>query len=319
MKQVVVLRQKIHGMDAGEYAQAISERLAAADTSESYEVAHAETPAAERDLLADATAATGLELPDGTLNDATELSLFGCVYAGTDHLDLDSYERNGIAVTNASGVHAPNLSEHVVGGLIAMAREFPRALSQQEAGVWRSYKTRELYGSTVTVVGLGTLGEAIVDRLEAFGVETVGVRYSPEKGGPTDEVCGFEEIHEAVAGAEYVVLVCPLTDETEGLIDEDVLQTMRADAILCNVARGPVVDTDALLDALRWNEIGAAFLDVTDPEPLPPEHPLWASEDVMITPHNAGHTPEYYERCAEILVENLQALETDEDLRNRVV
>jgi len=94
---------------------------------------------------------------------------------------------------------------------------------------------------------------------------------------------------------------------------------MRADAIVVNVARGPVVDTDALLAALRWNEIGGAVLDVTDPEPLPPEHPLWAMDDALITPHNAGHTPAYYERCAEILVENLRALEEGEQLHNRVV
>jgi len=180
MNRIVVLRQKIHGMDAGEYAEAIRVQLDATETSEEYEVALAETPAAERDLLDGATAATGLELPEGTVTAASDLSLFACVFAGTDHLDLDAYERNGVAVTNASGVHGPNLSEHVVGGLIAMARDFPRALDQGAEGVWRSYKTRELHGSTATVVGLGTLGEAIVDRLDAFGMDTVGVRYSPE-------------------------------------------------------------------------------------------------------------------------------------------
>jgi len=317
-KQVAVLRQKVHGMDASRYVETIRDHLADA-TLDDYEVHLAETPAQERVLLESATAATGTALPDDTVSAAQNLSLFACVYAGTDHLDLDAYEDHGIAVTNASGVHGPNLSEHVVGGLITMAREFPRALDQQADGVWRSYRTRELHGSTVAVVGLGALGEAIVDRLEPFGVDTVGVRYSPEKGGPTDEVYGFDEIHEATAGAEYVVLVCPLTDATEGLVDEDVLATMPANTIIVNVARGPVIDTDALLSALRKNKIGAAMLDVTDPEPLPPEHPLWDMDDVLITPHNAGHTEAYYGRCAEILVGNLQALEAGGDLRNRVV
>ena len=317
-KQVAVLRQKVHGMDASRYVETIRDHLADA-TLDDYEVHLAETPAQERALLESATAATGTALPDDTVSAAQNLSLFACVYAGTDHLDLDAYEDHGIAVTNASGVHGPNLSEHVVGGLITMAREFPRALDQQADGVWRSYRTRELHGSTVAVVGLGALGGAIVDRLEPFGVDTVGVRYSPEKGGPTDEVYGFDEIHEATAGAEYVVLVCPLTDATERLVNEDVLATMPANTIIVNVARGPVIDTDALLSALRKNKIGAAMLDVTDPEPLPPEHPLWDMDDVLITPHNAGHTEAYYGRCAEILVGNLQALEAGGDLRNRVV
>jgi phosphoglycerate dehydrogenase-like enzyme len=317
-KQVAVLRQKVHGMDASRYVEMIRDHLADA-TLDDYEVHLAETPAQERALLESAIAATGAALPDDTVSAAQNLSLFACIYAGTDHLDLDAYEDHGIAVTNASGVHGPNLSEHVVGGLITMAREFPRALDQQADGVWRSYRTRELHGSTVAVVGLGALGEAIVDRLEPFGVDTVGVRYSPEKGGPTDEVYGFDEIHEAVAGAEYVVLVCPLTDATEGLVDEAVLATMPANTIIVNVARGPVIDTDALLSALRKNKIGAAMLDVTDPEPLPPEHPLWDMDDVLITPHNAGHTEAYYGRCAESLVGNLQALEAGGDLRNRVV
>jgi phosphoglycerate dehydrogenase-like enzyme len=171
------------------------------------------------------------------------------------------------------------------------------------------------------VVGLGAIGNAVVDRLSGFDVETVGVRYSPEKGGPTDEVYGFEKIHEAVAGTRYIALACPLTDKTRELVDGSLLRTMPPDAILVNVARGPVIDTDALVDALRRNHIGAAALDVTDPEPLPADHPLWGFENVLVTPHNAGHTPEYYERLADIVAENVeQAADSGEwdGLRNQV-
>jgi len=134
-----------------------------------------------------------------------------------------------------------------------------------------------MYGSTVAVVGLGAIGSAIVDRLEPFDVDTVGVRYSPEKGGPTDEVYGFDAFHDAIADAEYVVLACPLTETTRGLVDAEALRTMRADAILINIARGPIVDTDALVSELRNNRIRGAALDVTDPEPLPEDHPLWGA------------------------------------------
>jgi len=199
--------------------------------------------------------------------------------------------------------------------MITHARQWARAHRQQERREWRSYETTEMYGSTVAVVGLGAIGSAIVDRLEPFDVDTVGVRYSPEKGGPTDEVYGFDAFHDAIADAEYVVLACPLTETTRGLVDAEALRTMRADAILINIARGPIVDTDALVSELRNNRIRGAALDVTDPEPLPEDHPLWGLGNVTITPHNAGHTPHYYERVADILAENVGRLDDGDDLK----
>ncbi|MFC6725528.1 NAD(P)-dependent oxidoreductase, partial [Halobium palmae] len=141
-------------------------------------------------------------------------------------------------------------------------------------------------------------------------------------GGPTDEVYGFDEIHGALADADYAVLACPLTDATEGLIDDAVFETMPQHAVLVNVARGKVVDTDALLSALRGNSIRGAALDVTDPEPLPEDHELWGLDNVLITPHNAGHTPKYFERMADILERNLEIADERggfEGLENQVV
>lgn len=311
---VVVLRQKIHGMDASDYAEILREQLP------EQEVALATTPAEEREYLRDARVATGFSLSEEQLELAENLELFACVYAGTGHLDREAFEEHDVAVTNASGVHAPNISEYVVGSMIAFARQFSLAQAQQREREWRAYPTRELHGSTAAVVGLGSIGAAVVDRLDAFGMETVGVRYTPEKGGPTEEVYGFDEIHEAVRDAEYVVLACPLTDATRGLVDDDLFRTMPAEAVIVNVARGPVVETDALLSALRSNAVRGAALDVTDPEPLPEDHPLWGMSNVRITPHNAGHTPEYFDRCAEILADNLDRLETapDGELVNQV-
>lgn len=311
---VVVLRQKIHGMDVNDYVEEIRSRLPG------YEVELADTPQRERELLPSADVVTGLDLPSDGFDRAENLSLFACVYAGTGHLDIDEFVSHDVAVTNASGVHATNIAEYVLGGVIAFNQGFLRAVDRKERREWRSWQTRELTGSKAVVVGLGAIGSEIVERFQAFGVETVGVRYSPSKGGPTDEIYGFDEIHEAVAGAEYVVLACPLTDETEGLVDASVLGVMPPDALLVNIARGPVVETDALLDSLRWNQLRGAVLDVTDPEPLPAEHELWGFENVLITPHNAGHTPEYFARCAEILAENVERLADGEsEYVNQVV
>ncbi|WP_101294831.1 D-2-hydroxyacid dehydrogenase [Halegenticoccus soli] len=310
---IVVLRQKIHGMPAADYADAIRERLPGK------EVALARTPEEERDLLTRTPVATGYAVePD--LLDASDLDLFACVFAGTGHLPLDEFEARGVAVTNASGVHGPNIAEHVVGNILLFVRGFDRAWRQKERREWRSFQARELAGGTVAVVGLGAIGETIVDRLEPFGVETIGVRYSPEKGGPTDEVLGYGDLHDALARSDYVVIAAPLTETTEGLFDDEAFRTMKPDAVVVNVGRGPIVDTDALLDALRTNAIRGAALDVTDPEPLPEDHALWNLDNVFITPHNAGHTPEYWNRLADVLAENVRRLDAgEEDLENRVV
>ena len=309
---IAVLRQTIHGEGAPELAAAIRRRLP------DHEVALATTPEEERTLLETATVAVGLDVEEAALATAENLELFACVYAGTGHLPMETFEEHDVAVTNASGVHGPNIAEYAVGAMIGHARQFHRAYRQQSQREWRSFPSTEVFGSTVAVVGLGAIGTTVVDRLEPFDVETVGVRYSPEKGGPTDRVYGFDEFHEAVSDAEYVVLACPLTAATEGLVDADAFRTMRPDAVLVNVARGAVVDTDALVSALRSNEIRSAALDVTDPEPLPEDHPLWGLGNVTITPHNAGHTPKYFDRVAEILADNVTRLSTDTELRNRV-
>ena len=179
--------------------------------------------------------------------------------------------------------------------------------------MWRHYHAHELQGSTVTIVGLGAIGQAVCARLEPFGVETIGVRYSPENGGPTDEVIGFEadEFHGALARTDYLVLACPLTETTRGLIDRAVFRTLDPNAVLVNVARGPVVDTAALVKAIRTSWIRGAALDVTDPEPLPEDHPIWAFDTLQITPHNAGHTPNYYDRLADIVAENARRFAAD--------
>ncbi|WP_121821284.1 D-2-hydroxyacid dehydrogenase [Halostella salina] len=310
--EVLVLRKGTHGAPVEQYADAIRERLPGGS------VTLARTPDAERDLIADARYVTGMELDEALLDRATEMEVFACAYAGTGHLPMDALNERGVAVTNASGVHGPNIGEHVLGAILSFARRFHEGRRRQERREWRHYRAHELQGSTVGVVGLGAIGRAVVDRLEPFGVDTVGVRYSPEKGGPTDEVVSFDEVGEVVAETEYLVLACPLTDETEGLIGAEEFVTMPPEAVLVNVARGPVVDTDALVDALRSNWIRGAALDVTDPEPLPEDHPLWNLGNVQITPHNAGHTPEYYERLADIVAGNAERFAAGEELANRV-
>ncbi|MFC7223310.1 D-2-hydroxyacid dehydrogenase [Halalkalicoccus sp. GCM10025322] len=313
---VLVLRRGTHGMPVADLANEIRKRLP------DHDVRVATTPREERELIREAPVAVGMGIDEELLSQAEELELFACAYAGTGHLPMDALEEAGVAVTNAAGVHGPNIAEQVLGSILAFTRRFFEGRDRQRDREWRHYQTDEFLGSTVTVVGLGAIGESIVERLEGFGVETIGVRYTPEKGGPTDEVIGFEEepLHDALSRTDVLVLACPLTDTTRGLIGEEELVTLPEDALLINIARGPVVETEALVDAIRRNKLRGAALDVTDPEPLPEDHPLWGFDNVQITPHNAGHTPEYYTRLADIVAENVERLDAGEqELKNQVV
>ena len=314
---VVVLRRSTHGLSAESYAETLRERLP--DRT----VRQARTPAEERELVAHAPVVTGVSIDEELLGHAEDLRLFACAYAGYGHLPMDELDARGVTVTNAAGIHAPSIAEQVLGSILVFARRLHEGWRRKERAEWRHYQAYELTDSTVTVVGLGAIGQAVVKRLQGFEVETIGVRYTPEKGGPTDEVIGFDsdDFHDALARTDYLVIACPLTDTTRGLIDGEAFATLPPEAVLVNVARGPVVDTDALVAALQGQHLRGAALDVTDPEPLPQGHVLWKMENVLITPHNAGHTPRHWDRLADILVRNLERVaETGnyDDLENQV-
>ncbi|ADJ14154.1 D-2-hydroxyacid dehydrogenase [Halalkalicoccus jeotgali] len=311
---VVVLREGTEGLSTEPYAEELRERLP------EYEVRRARTPSEERDLIEGARVATGVRIDEELLSHATDLELFACAFAGTEHLPTEALRERGIALTNAGGIHAPGLAEGVLGNMLVFARRLHEGWRRKENREWRHFQSGELTGSTVTIVGLGSIGEALTQRLEGMEVETIGVRYSPEKGGPTDEVIGFDEaaLHDALARTDYLVIACPLTDTTRGLIGEDEFATLPPEAVLINTARGPIVETDALVGAIQTNSIRGAALDVTDPEPLPPDHVLWGFENVLITPHTGGHTPKHWDRLAEIVAGNVAALDSGGDLENLV-
>jgi phosphoglycerate dehydrogenase-like enzyme len=313
--EIVVLREGTEGLSMESYAEALRERLP--DRT----VVHARTPKEERELVADARVVTGITVDESLLARADRLELFACTFAGTDHVPMDALAERGVAVTNAGGIHAPGIAEQAVGNMLVFARRLHEGWRRKQRSEWRHFQSGELTGSTVTVIGLGSIGRAVTQRLQGFDVETIGVRYTPEKGGPTDEVVGFDEddIHDALSRSRYVVVACPLTEATRGLIGTSEFATMPTDAVLVNTARGPIVETDALVAALRSNKIRGAALDVTDPEPLPADNPLWDLENCLITPHTGGHTPLHWDRLADIVAENVERLEAGETLDNQVL
>jgi phosphoglycerate dehydrogenase-like enzyme len=310
---VVVLREGTEGLSMESYAERLRERLP------EKRVALARTPKQERELVPQARVVTGITVDEALLSESLEM--FACTFAGIDHLPKTALEAQGVRVTNAGGIHAPGIAEQAIGNMLVFARRLHEGWRRKQRSEWRHFQSTEFTGSTVTVIGLGSIGQAVVQRLDGMEVDTIGVRYTPEKGGPTDEVVGFDEdaIHDALSRSEYVVVACPLNDLTRGLIGADEFATMPPEAVLVNTARGGIVDTDALVSALRSNKIRGAALDVTDPEPLPSEHPLWDLENCLITPHTGGHTPKHWDRLADIVARNVERLETGGKLENLVL
>ncbi|MGC5011007.1 2-hydroxyacid dehydrogenase [Streptosporangium sp. DT93] len=238
----------------------------------------------------------------------TSLRLLQTVTAGVDAYRPHLPE--GVTLCNARGVHDAGTAEWVVGAMIAVLREFPGFARAQERGEWTYHHTPVLADSTVLIVGYGSIGEALERRLDGFEVDVVRVARSARPG-----VHGLDELPGLLPGADVVVLLVPFTPETTGMVDAGFLAAMRDGAVLVNAARGPVVDTGALVDALREGRILAA-LDVTDPEPLPPDHPLWTAPGVLITPHVAGSSPASVRRTLKLLRSQLLRYLADEPLKN---
>ncbi|WP_247002253.1 NAD(P)-dependent oxidoreductase [Halosolutus gelatinilyticus] len=312
---IVVLREGTEGLSMESYVETLRERLPDSD------VALARTPKEERELVPKAQVVTGITIEEDLLERADRLELFACTFAGTDHVPMDALDEHGVAVTNAGGIHAPGIAEQAIGNVLVFARRLHEGWRRKRNGEWRHFQSYEFTDSTVTIVGLGSIGREVVKRLQGFEVETIGIRYTPEKGGPTDEVLGFDEddIHEAFARSDYVVVACPLNDLTRGLVSEAELATLPPNAVVVNAARGGIVDTDALVSALQTEGIRGAALDVTDPEPLPNDHPLWDLENCLITPHTGGHTPKHWDRLADIVAHNVAALDEGGELENAVL
>ncbi len=246
--------------------------------------------------------------------------------AGTDQFPREELAMRGIRLASARGVNARAVAEHAMALMLALSRRLPEARDNQQRRVWRgmigdlSQREDELGGKRLLVVGLGDIGGRLAQLAKAFDMRVVGLRRHPAFGrGAADAVHATDELNSMLPDADFVVLACPLTAETENLIDAQALSRMKPTAHLVNVARGRVVEEAALIEALATHGIAGAGIDVTAEEPLAPSSPLWAMEQVLITPHTAGETRRYEDNVIEILRDNLGRLWRGEaQLRNQV-
>jgi phosphoglycerate dehydrogenase-like enzyme len=202
--------------------------------------------------------------------------------AGVDW--LLPYIPPGVTVCDASGTRDIPVAEWVLAAILASTKTLPELRDRQREHIWEWRQSRELAGSTVMILGYGAIGAAVEARLAPFDVEVIRVARHARAG-----VHSVQELRSLLALSDIVVVLLPLTSATTGLLDADLLARLRPGALLVNAARGPILETEALLELLRAGRIRAA-LDVTDPEPLPADHPLWDAPGILITPHLAGDT-----------------------------
>jgi len=264
---------------------------------------------------------------NGLLDRAEKLRFIQAIGAGTDQFPREELAKRGIRLASARGVNARAVSEHAMALILALSRRLPEARDNQAKRVWRgmigdpSQREDELDGKTLLVVGLGQIGGRLAQLAKAFDMRVIGLRRDPAAGrGAADGVHTMGELKSLLPEADFVALTCPLTKETEKLVDAGALGRMKPSAHLVNVARGRVVDEAALVEALAARRIAGAGIDVTTEEPLAPNSPLWGMEHVLITPHTAGETRRYEDNVIEILRDNLARLwRGEEQLRNQVV
>jgi phosphoglycerate dehydrogenase-like enzyme len=223
-------------------------------------------------------------------------------------------------LTNASGVHAIPISEHILAFMLAFARSLPAAIRAQEQHDWiRTQPIFELAGKTMLLVGIGAIGKRTAQIASALGVRVLGIRHNPSKNAPgIERMVGQDELDSVLPEADFIVLTVPLTNETRGLIGASAFARMKTTAYLINIGRGGTIDEPALIQALQTSQIAGAGLDVFAAEPLPPDSPLWDMKNVIITPHYSGLTPHYQERAMELFLDNLQRYINQQPMRNVV-
>jgi phosphoglycerate dehydrogenase-like enzyme len=307
-------------------AYQLHERFSALDSGiRSFAVRDSET-LENRVGEADALVISGL-WRDGLLDRAIKLRFIQAIGAGTDQFPLEELKKRGIRLASARGVNYRAVAEHAMALILALSRRLPEARDNQAKRVWRgmigdlSRREDELGGKTLLVVGLGQIGGRLAELAKAFDMRVIGLRRDPAAGrGAADAVHAMGEFNSLLPEADFVALTCPLTRETERLVDADALARMKPAAYLVNIARGRVVDEAALVEALATRRIAGAGLDVTVEEPLAPSSPLWGMEHVLLTPHTAGETRRYEDNVIEILRDNLGRLQRGEEpLRNQVI
>jgi phosphoglycerate dehydrogenase-like enzyme len=245
--------------------------------------------------------------------------------AVADLLPLEELGRRSVSITNSRGVQAIPMAEQVMAGLLALARRLDLAVLAQHDRRWIQEQLGEvdrpwvLHGKAMTIVGFGTIGTAVAERAHAFGMRITGVRRRPDQPAPSYiRVLGPDRLGEALRAADVVVIAAPSVAQTMRMIGSAELSLLNRGAIMVNVGRAQLVDTAAMVEALRDGQLGGAVLDVFDKEPLDASSPLWSMPNVIVTPHSAGFRRGHWEEITDLFIENARRFARGDTLANPV-
>ena len=238
--------------------------------------------------------------------------------AGTDHPIFQQLLERGVRLTNAAGIHAEPIAQYIFSYVLHWERNVAAHQEQQRRRHWEIIVSDDLMSKTLGIVGLGGIGLAAARIGKAFGMRVLGLRRSGGSEPDVDAMFAPDELHSLLSESDYVVLALPMSPATRHTMGQAEFAAMRDSGVLINVARGGVVDETALIDALQAEEIRGATLDVTEVEPLPEESPLWALDNCIITPHDAGYSPLGDERLTRLFLDNLARYATNRPLINEV-
>lgn len=247
---------------------------------------------------------------------ASNLKWLNSIYAGVDGMPLTLLAERGVTFTNGVGINAITIAEYVVMGMLITAKGYREVVRAQERREWLidSPGKVELFGSKALIIGYGAIGSLVEERLKGFGVEVAVVRRTPAANALSPD-----QWRARLGEFDWIILAVPATTETEKMIGAAELAVMKSSATILNIARGSVIDQEALYAALKAQSIGAAFLDVTDPEPLPADDPLWALDNAHITMHLSGRAQDkMFVRSAQRFLENLSRYRSGEALHHQV-
>jgi phosphoglycerate dehydrogenase-like enzyme len=252
---------------------------------------------------------------------APRLAWIHSMSAGVENTLFPELVASPVPLTNSRGVYRRSLAEFVIASILFFAKDLRRMLRNQAAHRWEQFDVEEIHGRMVGVIGYGEIGRAVAEKAHAMGMKVEALRKRPEfseEDPYIDRVLPVSELLELLRSADYVVITAPLTPETRHMIGEEELRAMKPGAVLINIGRGPVVREDALIQALKENWIRGAALDVFDEEPLPPNHPFWDMENVLLSPHTADHTATWLDEAMQFFLENFERFRKDEPLLNVV-
>ncbi len=275
------------------------------------------------EALRDCAVALLSRVSDADIATAEHLRWVQVWSAGVEHLPLRAFAERSITVTNGSGAHGSQISENILGLMHAFALRLPTLLRAQEHREWSRHdvwqEKFDIEGQTLLIVGLGGIGSALAPRASALGMRVLGIRRTVSGPVPGVESVGTrEQLLAWLPEADHVALCLPLTDDTTGFLQEADLRAMKPTAYVYNVGRGKSIDRIALLNALQEGWIAGAGLDVTDPEPLPADDPLWGLPNVILTQHTSGSSPRIQEKVLAIFRKNLRRYLAGESLINVV-